>query len=373
MSKAISALIISDVHVLPKTIPNYHIVESIRQMLTLDRLMRVDALFITGDFWDRLINAVEMVSEYDEAIDVVVEILEVCKAAKTVLRVVKGTPFHDWDQSQWFVRMNKLADIGADVRYFDDVHLEKDPTLGVWIAYIPDAIRPDPKQVYDELVELMKTLGCDKIDYILAHGFFDFQNTYGAPAYDTVAFSEIVRYGIFCGHDHGFKQSLKVTVPGSFERLSHGDECPKGILESRVIHGVHHVTFIENKNAAWIFTKDLTAYHDDVLIQRVEEAIKNHCPEREGYLGKLRLQVQANTEHRPALARYEKKTPFKLEISYISDEVEDIEETEAQLAFMENLVPLTVANIGEQILDGLDVDLAIAERIISRVKREVKV
>lgn len=373
MSKAPSILVLSDVHVLPKTIPNYHIVESLRQMLSVDRLRRVDALFITGDFWDRLINAVEMVSEYDEAVDIVIEILENCKAANTVLRVVKGTPFHDWDQSKWFVRLNALAKIGADVRYYDDVYLEKDPTLDVWIGYIPDAIRPEPQQVYDELVEMMKTLGCDKIDYILAHGFFDFQNTYGAPAYDTVAFSEIVRYGIFCGHDHGFKQHLKVTVPGSFERLTHGDEGPKGMLESRVINGVHHVTFLENKNAAWIFTKDLTTYNDDALLQRVDEAIKGHCPEREGYLGKLRLFVKAETEHRPALGRYEKRLPFKLEISYVSDEEEKEELSEAQVAFTENLIPLTAANIGEQLLDGLDVDAVIAERILARVRREVKV
>lgn len=373
MSKAPSALVLSDVHVLPKTIPNYHIVESLRQMLTLDRLSRVDALFITGDFWDRLINSVEMLSEYEEAIDIVAEILETCKAAKTVLRVLKGTPYHDWDQSKVFVRLNEIAEIGADVRYFDDVHLEKDPTLGVWIAYIPDAIRPAPQQVYDELVEMMKTLGCEKIDYILAHGFFDFQNTYGAPAYDTVAFSEIVRYGIFCGHDHGFKQHLKVTVPGSFERLTHGDEGPKGILESRVIHGVHHVTFIENKNAAWLFTKDLSTVNDEVLLQRVEEAIKGHCPEREGYLGKLRLFIRSDTEHRPVLARYEKRVPFKLEISYVSEDEEQEELTEAQAAFTENPVPLTANNIDELLLEGLDVNTDIANRILSRVKREVKV
>lgn len=373
MSSAPSLLILSDVHVLPRTIPNYHIVSSLRKMISVERLKRVDALMVAGDFWDRLINSVEMVSEFDEAIDMVVEILENCKEAKTALRVLKGTPSHDWDQSKWFIRYNELSGVGADVRYFDDVHLEKDPTLGVWIAYIPDAIRPDPQQVYDELVDLMKTLGCDKIDYILAHGFFDFQNTHGAPAYDTVAFSEIVRYGIFCGHDHGFKQCLKVTIPGSFERLTHGDEGPKGILESRVIHGVHHVTFIENKDAAWMFTKDLTTYGDDTLINRVEESIKGHCPEREGYLGKLRLFIRSDTEHRPALARFEKRCPFKLEISYVSEDEEKEELTEAQAAFTENLIPLTPANLGDQLLDGLDVDAIIAERILSRVKREVKI
>lgn len=334
-------------------------------------MRRSDALFITGDLWDRAIGGTDLATEKDESLDWITDLLRQSKRFNTPIRAVKGTPFHDWEQMQWLIKQNDLCEIGADVRYFDDVHLEKDPTLGVWIGYIPDAIRDTPDMVYDELVEKMKTLGCDKIDYILAHGFFDFQNTYGAPAYDTAKFSEIVRYGIFCGHDHGNKTSLKVWVPGSFERLAHGEEYPKGILNSRVIKGVHHVTFIENENAAWLRTCRLNDVPDDLLTARVDAAIVGHAPHRDGYLGKLRLIINSKTELRSVLNKYVKQCPFKIELEFEKDQ-EEVEVPLMQRVFAENLVPLTKATIAEQLLATAEVEADIADRIIRRVMKEVK-
>lgn len=364
-------LIGSDIHMNPKTIPNSHVIESMRNMFNVDRLRRADALFLTGDLWDRALTGNELAAGKNESIDYITELLHLSKSTNTPIRCVKGTPWHDWDQSKWLIKLNRLSGANADVRYFDDVHLEKDPTLGVWIGYIPDAIRDTPDMVYDELVEKMKTLGCDKIDYVLAHGFFDFQNTYGAPAYDTVKFSDIVRYGIFCGHDHGNKQKHKVYVPGSLERLAYGEEYPKGILQSRVIKGVHHVTFIENENAAWLRTKDLTDVPDDLLAQRVDAEIAGHAPHREGYLGKLRLLINSKTEMRAALNKFVRSCNFKLDLEFVSEEIESVEQV-MQREFVENLVPLTKDNISEQLLTDKIQDHAIAERILQRVMREVK-
>lgn len=364
-------LVLSDVHLAPRTIPNDHVIESLRIMFTDDRMRRADALFLPGDLWDRAVGGTDLAAEKNECLDWVTELLRQSKRTNTPIRAVKGTPFHDWDQMQWLVKQNELCEIGADIRYFDDVHLEKDPTLGVWIGYIPDAIRDRPEQVYDELVEKMKTLGCDKIDYILAHGFFDFQNTYGSPAYDTVLFSELVRYGIFCGHDHGSKTSLKVWVPGSFERLAHGEEYPKGILNSRVIKGVHHVTFIENENAAWLRSVRLNSVHDDLLIRRVEAAIDGHATHRDGYLGKLRLFINSNTELKPVLNKYTRSCSFKLEIVYEKD-LEEVEQAAVNREFCENLVPLTKDSIAQQLLTPDIADMALAEKIILRVMKEVK-
>lgn len=364
-------LVLSDVHLVPKSIPNHHVVDSLRLMFTPERMRRADALFITGDLWDRLVTSTDLAAEKNESIDWVVEILQLSKSTNTPIRAVKGTPSHDWDQMQWLIKQNELCGIGADIRYFDDVHLEKDPTFNKWIAYIPDAIRSTPIEVYNELVEKMKTLGCDKIDYILAHGFFDFQNTHGAPAYDTVAFSEIVRYGIFCGHDHGNKQHLKVYVPGSFERLAYGEEGPKGILNSRVIKGVHHVTFIENENAAWIRTADLTEVPDDLLVSRVEAEIANHAAHREGYLGKLRLRLDKATELRPVLNKYVRTCGFKLDLEYYAEQVDTVEQIVSR-EFTENLVALTRESIAEQLLAIDGIDSSIAAKIIQRVMKEVK-
>ena len=366
-------LTISDLHLLVKALPLSHMLASLDRVLTRTRLSTLDAIFITGDVFDHLNTALDIINASGDELDLMCWIesfLKLAKETKTAIRIVKGTPLHDWDQSKLFVRINEIAKIGADLKYIDDVHVEYDTSLKLWIGYVPDAIRPTTEQVYTELVEKMATLGCAKLHYILAHGFCDFQNTHGAPAYDTSKFSDLVEYAMFCGHDHTAKQSQKVWVPGSFERWVYNDETPKGGLCSTVVNGVHYVTFVENTNAAWVYTKDLTDIPDDLLTERVEAEIVNHRPEREGYLGKLRLRVNHATLLKPSLERIAKRCKFKLDIEYIND----TEYTELVTAtkFDDNVVPLTKENIRSQLLEDVDVDLEMANRLIDRVQKDIK-
>lgn len=368
-----NVLVISDLHLLVKAMPLSHMLTSLDRVLTRARLMTTDAIFIPGDTFDHLNTLLDVINATGDELDLLCwleSFLRLAKETKTAVRILKGTPSHDWDQPAIFCKLNDLFKIGADVKYYDDIHVEYDTTLKLWIGYVPDAIRPTTEQVYTELVEKMTTLGCDKLHYILAHGFCDFQNTHGSPAYDTSKFSDLVEYAMFCGHDHTAKQSQKVWVPGSFERWVYNDETPKGGLCSRVVNGVHYVTVVENTNAAWVYTKDLTDVPDDLLTQRVEAEIDNHRPEREGYLGKLRLRVKHTTLLKPSLERIVKRCKFKLDIDYVNDsdyvELEHIELAD------EHLVALTKDSIKDQLLADLDVDLELANRLIDRVQKDIK-
>ncbi|MGL5648948.1 MAG: hypothetical protein ACRDDY_13955 [Clostridium sp.] len=363
---------LSDVHLLNREVPSEHMVESLRSFIPPDMWQRLTAIFISGDLFDRLVSAQDLVEQYPEVVDWLKEFLSNSKRYKVPIRMVKGTPSHDWNLCKWVLKIDELANIKTDIRYYDDVHLEYDESLKLWIAYIPDAIRPDPMMVYNELVEKMKTLGCDKIDYIIAHGFFDFQNTHDSPAYDTALFSDLVRYAIFCGHDHGNKSYLKVYIPGSFERLRQNEEHPKGALISQVVGDTHRVFFRENKNAANIRTVDFTELDDDQLLTRVSaEITKQHLTDAV-YLGKLRVLVSGKTHLRTALQRLTRKTAFKLDIDYINDDTEVIEKREQNKKFTENLVPLLPGNIKDLLLDAVSCDTDIATKVIDKIQGAVK-
>lgn len=365
-------IVISDVHLLNPEVPSEHIIESIEEFITPDMWARATGLFFPGDLIDRLISAEAFIDKYDCVLDGFENLLRNSKRFNVPIRIVKGTPFHDWNLVKWLLKVNKLTGINADIRYFDDVHLEYDDVLKLWMAYIPDAIRSTPEQVYDELVEKMKTLGCSKIHYILAHGYFDFQNTHDSPAYDTAKFSDLVEYAIFCGHDHGNKSFMKVHVPGSFERLRYGEEHPKGGLISQVIGNTHRVIFKENKRAANIRTVDFTGMDDETLMTRVNEEISKQMQGTTSYLGKLRVLVNGNTLVRKALERLSRKTVFKLDFEFVKDESEKIEKRERNQKFTENLVPMTANSIEDLLLAGISCDETIAKRIIQKIQGAVK-
>ena len=55
---------------------------------------------------------------------------------------------------------------------------------------------------------------------------------------------------IFIGHVHKSSQYGRIIAQGSFDRLSHGEEDPKGHMRAtRKTDGTHDIVFIENKKA----------------------------------------------------------------------------------------------------------------------------
>src|SRR6185312_12375018 len=76
----------------------------------------LDILFIAGDFFDGL-----MISDSDayfEAADLIVYLLRLCAKRDIVLRVLRGTPSHDYNQNRLFEHLNNAGHIGCDLKYW---------------------------------------------------------------------------------------------------------------------------------------------------------------------------------------------------------------------------------------------------------------
>lgn len=122
--------------------------------------------------------------------------------------------------------------IGCDFKHVCDVEIEYHDKLGISILYIPDEYRSDANETWRIVLERMKLKGYDSVDFILMHGMFHYQ----APAvirhkvniHDLDKYSSITNHLIMIGHFHVSSKNGKCIAAGSFDRLSHGEEGPKG-------------------------------------------------------------------------------------------------------------------------------------------------
>ena len=241
----------SDVHVGHQNTPTEHILGNADKILT-DKFMSIlDAIFITGDFFEKLLMLPE-----DRVLQIqawICKFLIRCKKFNICLRVLEGTGSHDYKQSRMFTTLNESACIGADVKYFSSVVVEDCERFGIKILYVPDNVSHNADEVYKKVLSALNEAGVEKVDFALTHGFFDFQLPVGVhaeSAHNSYRYEKLVRYQIFNGHDHTHKIKGKIIVPGSFDRLKQGEEENKGGVHVRYSQtGERQINFIVNTGA----------------------------------------------------------------------------------------------------------------------------
>lgn len=264
---------ISDIHLLHSRVSTEKIIEGLNAVLPFNDKMRdVHRINLVGDVFDTVVewedNTVNTVSLW------IIRVLRLCVEYDIQLRVLKGTPSHDGNQSSKFVYYNDLLEIGADLKYIDEVMMIKDERYGDITFYVPDRIRPRHIMVYEEYQEWLEKLGVDYCDYGMFHGFFEHQVPSMIDCHQSEWYKPTMRYYIACGHDHHMSVNGIVLVQGSFDRLSHGEENPKGYFETTSFKDNTYVAnFIENKLATKQNTylldgldeKELDELRDEIL------------------------------------------------------------------------------------------------------------
>ncbi len=347
-------LTISDIHLFHRKTPIEHMLATLnRYVFNRTTLAEVDAVLITGDLFDRWVKLTmgDLIWEW------VYNTLTLCKETNTALRVLEGTPFHEWKQSKLLVTINETAGINADLIYVDELTIMDDPTLGMTIGYIPDEIRPTCTQIMDDLETMMSVRALDRLDLIMAHGFFDFQLPPGQTnALDTDRLSALVNYVIYCGHDHRSKGKNKVKVPGSWDRCAQGEEGAKGGIITDIFRSECSHQFLENPDAYPYITLDLTLENDESIIKRIETHLEN---QKVGY---LRLYIPKETTLRDYLTNIAKTAIIGVDIEYKGETIIDRANDAFSLSGV--TVNITEENILELIIDEIgDSDDAIVHEI----------
>lgn len=277
-SDVIKILELSDVHLGHPNTPTQKILMTLYKIFaeTLEN-SQLNLIIIAGDFFDHELNLSD--DEVHDIIIFIMHLLKLCKKYNIVLLVLEGTPSHDWKQSRLFIQLNKVADINTDVRYYEQLAIDRIPSLNLDILLIPDEWKTTSEETWLEVKEKLAQHNLDKVDLTIMHGAFHHQMPEILRDRLDIHLAEnylsITRYYVFIGHVHFFSQYKNILSSGSVERLAHGEEGPKGYLRVDIdrVNNQNSIRFIENKEAMIYKTIDCTGLSLEDSIVRIESAI----------------------------------------------------------------------------------------------------
>lgn len=273
-SKEFRLAVVSDIHLGHRKNDTDYIITNLEKAFPDDaQTAQLDLIVLAGDVFDGLLTLPEQsVGEIDLWI---AKLLRLCKKHNIVLRVLEGTPSHDRQQSKRFVVINEAGEIGCDLRYVDDLSIEYLAQFDLNVLYVPDEWESTTDRTLMQVHELMKARQLDKVDYAFMHGQFEHQlpPVVKAPKHDASAYLKLVDKLIFIGHVHIFSRYDRIIAQGSFDRLSHGEESPKGHVRACWrTHDDYEITFVENKGARKFITVECNGLTTEETLREVHEA-----------------------------------------------------------------------------------------------------
>jgi hypothetical protein len=256
--------VFSDIHFGHNRNPAYRIARNLMAALPDDpETASLDAIFLAGDVFDNLM----MFNDEDifEVKFFIHYLLQLCKKHCIKLRVLEGTPLHDRSQSKYIPMENEIAGIGADLKYIDKIDIEYMEDLGIHVLYIPDEPPGGSGPALQTVKDLLRARGLEQVDIGIMHGLFRFQIDHvdSSITHDEQEYLKLVKHNISIGHDHTAKSFEQdghgIYVQGSFDRLGHGYETPKGHMRFKWMpDGTWQIRFIENTQAMRFDTVEVT-------------------------------------------------------------------------------------------------------------------
>jgi hypothetical protein len=180
---------------------------------------------VEGDWFDRKLDGND--PRMKLAASVMLDLFGRCMAYGKQLIVLRGTYGHDLDQLALFQELESIYEgfkLASRVCVTD--------FGGFKTLLIPEEYPEDAEEYYSEFF-------ADTYDLVLAHGFTD-QNCFDAneaersvpkmPIFEAETLLGLAPLIIF-GHDHRHRSFFgRIWYNGSFSRLCHGEEHPKGFL-----------------------------------------------------------------------------------------------------------------------------------------------
>lgn len=210
---------------------------------------------ILGDWFDKKLDAND--PKYILAVTIVIHLASILCTRKKFLVILRGTASHDLQQLNAFEYLQLVYP--KYFRLFDSVGEMKFGNLKTLI--IPEEYPVSYEDYYGKFLK-------KKYDLILGHGYFKW-NSFSVneaerslprmPIHDEETFSKMATLVIF-GHDHTFKNYKNIFYGGSFSRLCHGEENPKGYLLSQISNGDYEVIHIENEEAPIYKKKQISSF-----------------------------------------------------------------------------------------------------------------
>lgn len=252
MSTSIRArlAVVSDVHLGVRRVPARSIIANLDEALSEAWLSKLDFVIWAGDTFDSLLSL-----NHDELplIDLFIgRFLRRCKKHNVKVLILHGTKSHDRDQPVRFLTINEVAHIGAQVHYFDKLSIWHEEEFNLNFLFVPDEWHHDTQETLRQVHELLEAKRIPQVDFSIMHGNFKHHlpEIAKAPKHDEESYLRITKHLVFIGHNHRNTEWDRIRTPGSFARISHGEEEPKGWYTCDVYeNGTSETTFHENVGA----------------------------------------------------------------------------------------------------------------------------
>jgi predicted MPP superfamily phosphohydrolase len=280
MQKELRLSVISDIHLGHKRNTAEMIVANLNKHFSCEaHFSQLDLVVLAGDVFD---EALGLACEHVAHIDAwVARVLRLCHKYGVVIRVLEGTPSHDRGQSERFTIINAIHEqhgFGVDLRHVRALSVEHLDAFDIDVLYVPDEWNHCTDKTLEQAQELLGAKGLTQVDFAIMHGNFHHQlpaHIQGVPRHSEQAYSALVRHLIFIGHIHLHSRLGKIIAQGSFDRLCHGEEGPKGFVSAIVQpNGEHTLRFIENAGARKYLTVKCRHLEVEANIRVLDRAVK---------------------------------------------------------------------------------------------------
>ena len=366
-----NAAILSDIHLgHPKNSTNDITTNLKKEFPHNATTAELDIIFLAGDVFDRLLSLPDEEVYYADMW--IMYMLDLCSRYDIMLRILDGTKSHDWFQSNRFETIAKIMQTPCDVKYIKDLSIEYIAKFDINVLYVPDEWQNTTDRTLLDVYELLKAKGLNKVDYAIMHGAFDYQlgDHIKGHKHDSAKYLEIVNEIIFIGHIHTHSRHDRIIAQGSFDRLSHGEEEPKGHVRIKTTDSGPIIKFVENKNAKIFKTINCKSLDLEETFNKIDMDVSN-LPNG----SYVRI---ACTPDNPILSNINiliSRYPLLIWSKLVKDIVSEIEISPEELTDEYEYIPITITNnnIKNLLLDRmmyLDLSsssLMVAESILNEV------
>lgn len=281
IKKPLQYLVLSDIHLYHPNTTTLEIINHIDAFFGHYKpgsdFTRLDIIFIAGDLFDSLAdfsnNDTHLVNLWLSCL------IRFCSTYDIKLRVLEGTPSHDWRQSKIIEVIIQVMQLSIDYKYVDTLFIEVIEDINLSILYIPDEWTTSAEITQYQVTQLMKERSLQQVDIAMIHGMFGYQVEHipnKKHCHSEAYYLSIVKYIISVGHIHTHTRYDRIVAQGSFDRLRHNEEEPKGaVLISLDPNGTCSAVFIENILAKRYVTITFKSLDIDKCSPKLDKLIRS--------------------------------------------------------------------------------------------------
>jgi len=269
-------LVLSDIHLGHTRTKTIYIIDNLHGFFRKNHnlLSKLNIIFIAGDLYDRLLASNS--KEFILANEWLSTLAMYCSKYSIKLRILEGTPSHDWKQVSVFDKSIKTLGLDVDYQYINSLHIELNTDLGISILYVPDEWNHSADITYKEVQRLLAKYELESVDIAIMHGQFHHQLPMITldSSHTENDYLSIVKYYINIGHIHISSVYQRILAQGSFDRLAHNEEGDKGCMVMTIYcTGDMEFMFLKNHNAQPYKKYDLSEYNTKDVVKYLNKEL----------------------------------------------------------------------------------------------------